>query len=163
MSPHTDFVETARVYCDLISHLESGDTVWLEQLAKLLPRLHAAVAEMDQSNKESADICSSEQDLDDRFELFSRLRTLLGERDPYWLEFDVSSDGQLMTGSLADDLTDIFCELKAGLDMLERHPEARNSALNRLCSSYRTHWGQHLMDAQRHLYELDARNQLRCC
>ncbi len=159
MTPHTDFVETARVYCDLIDHLESDDTVWLEQLAKLLPRLHAAVAELDQS-KDNTGICSSEQDLDDRFELFSRLHTLLGERDPYWLEFDVSSDGQLMTGSLADDLTDIFCELKVGLDMLEGHPEKRSKALNRLCSSYKTHWGQHLMDAQRHLYELDTRDQL---
>lgn len=159
MTPHTDFVETARVYCDLIDHLDGADTVWLEQLAKLLPRLHAAVAEMDQS-KGGAEICVSEQNLDDRFELFSRLHRLLGERDPYWLEFDASSGGQLMTGSLADDLTDIFCELKVGLEMLENHPEKKSRALNRLCSSYKIHWGQHLMDAQRHLYELGARNQL---
>jgi len=159
MTPHDDFVETARVYCDLIDHLDGGDTVWLEQLAKLLPRLHAAVAELDQPKADLGHY-SLEQDLDDRFELYSRLHVLLGERDPYWLEFDLSSDGQAMTGSLADDLTDIFCELKVGLDMLESNPEKTHRALNRFCSSYKAHWGQHLMDAQRHLYELDARNQL---
>jgi len=160
MTPHINFVETAQVYCDLIDHLDSGDTIWLEQLAKLLPRLHTAVADLDQS-KGDAGPYSSEQNLDDRFELYSRLHMLLGERDPYWLEFDMSSDSQMMTGSLADDLTDIFCELKVGLDMLDDHPEQTHKALNRFHSSYKAHWGQHLMDAQRHLYELDARNQLR--
>ncbi len=159
MIPHNDFVETARVYCDLIDHLDGNDTVWLEQLAKLLPRLHAAVAELDPSKGDLMS-CSLEQDLDDRFELYNRLHLLLGERDPYWLEFDMSSDGQFMTGSLADDLTDIFCELKVGLEMLEGHPEKTHKVLRRFCSSYKTHWGQHLIDAQRHIYELDARNQL---
>jgi len=159
MTPHTNFVETARVYCDLIDHLNGDDTVWLEQLAKLLPQLHAAVTGLDQS-KSDMGACFLEQDLDDRFELYSRLHMLLGERDSYWLEFDMSSDGQVMTGSLADDLTDIFWELKVGLDMLDGHPDKRHKALNRLRSSYKTHWGQHLMDAQRHLYELDTRNQL---
>jgi len=159
MTPHTEIVKTARLYCDLIDHLDGDDTVWLEQLTKLLPRLHAAVAELDQS-KGDAGTYSIEQDLDDRFELYSRLHRLLGERDPYWLEFDVSNDGQAMTGSLADDLTDIFCELKVGLDMLDSQPEKAHRALNRLSSSYKAHWGQHLIDAQRHLYELDTRNQL---
>ena len=153
-------VKTARVYCDLIDHLDGANPVWLEQLAKLLPRLHAAIAELDQSPCGNATCCLT-QDLDDRFEIFSRLHCLLGERDSYWMEFDLSADGQYMSGSLADDLTDIFCELKSGLDMLEGHPEEASKALEAWRSSYKAHWGQHLMDAQRHLYALDARNQLR--
>ncbi len=153
-------VEAARVYCDLIDHVDGSNSAWLEQMARVLPRLHAAIAELDQSACTSG-ACSLSQDLDDRFELFSRLRGLLGERDSYWMEFDVSADGQYMSGSLADDLTDIFCDLKSGLDMIEGHPEEANKALDAWRSSYKAHWGQHLMDAQRHLYALDARNQLR--
>ena len=85
----------------------------LEQMAKLLPRLHTAMVELEQA-ADGNSAYSSAQDLDDRFELFSRLHRLLGEKDPYWMEFDVSADGQYMSGSLADDLTDIFCELKSG-------------------------------------------------
>jgi len=159
MITQIDIVDAARVYCDLIDHVDADDKAWLEQLARLLPRLHAAVAELDRPAGGSAH--SPQQNLDDRFEMFSRLHCLLGERDPYWMEFDVSSDEQVMSGSLADDLTDIFCELKYGLDILEGHPGEANKALDTWRSSYKTHWGQHLMDAQRHLYELDARDQLR--
>ena len=160
MISQIDIVSTVRVYCDLIDHVEEDDSAWLEQLAKLLPRLHAAVTELDRPTGDSSSY-SPQHDLDDRFELFSRLHHLLGERDPYWMEFDVSSDGQVMSGSLADDLTDIFCELKYGLDMLDGHPEEATKTLTTWRNSYKAHWGQHLMDAQRHLYELDARNQLR--
>jgi hypothetical protein len=63
-----------------------------------------------------------------------------------------------MTGSLADDLTDIYCELKAGLSLLEEEPSL---ARDNWRTGYRLHWGQHLVDASRHLYELGARNQIR--
>ena len=88
MTPQVEMVKTARVYCDLIDHLDGANPVWLEQLTKLLPRLHAAIAELDQSPCGNATCCLT-QDLDDRFEIFSRLHCLLGERDSYWMEFNL--------------------------------------------------------------------------
>jgi hypothetical protein len=96
-------------------------------------------------------------DLDARFELFSHLRELLGERDGYWLEFDRLGDSEHMTGSLADDLTDIYCELKHGLRLVDSHP---NRALCGWRSGFQDHWGRHLFDAQRHLSALAARDRL---
>ena len=95
-------------------------------------------------------------DLDARFEIFAQLRSLLGSKDGYWMEFDVAQDGQFMTGSLADDLTDIYCELKHGLGVVDEEPRR---AFDGWRSGYRVHWGQHLVDAERHLYELRSRNQ----
>jgi hypothetical protein len=98
-------------------------------------------------------------DLDARFELFSHLRDLLGERDGYWLEFDRVGDSAHMTGSLADDLTDIYCELKHGLRLVDSQPQR---ALKGWRDGFEDHWGRHLFDAQRHLSALAAQHRLVC-
>ena len=156
MSPHLeDMKAVARAYCNLIESVEEIDTEWLQQLATLLPKLHAAVASLGRS----VTIGSHSQlpDLDARFEMYAKLHRLLGERDSYWLEFDVAHDGQFMTGSLADDLTDIYCELKQGLNLFQNEPKR---VLEDWVNGYKVHWGQHLIDAERHLYTLHARDDL---
>jgi len=83
---------------------------------------------------------------------------VLGDRDSYWLEFDASPEEMHMSGSLADDLTDIYFDLQHGLQLLdEAWPQQAAQAWQ---SSYRMHWGQHLVDAERHLYALKVRDQL---
>ncbi len=145
----------AKEYCSLIETVREADSEWLARLAQLLPQLHAAVAVLDETD-DSMDVAEW-TDLDARFELYAELHDLLGRRDGYWMEFDVAHDGQCMTGSLADDLTDIYCELKLRLSLLEKEP-------TRVCSgikaSFTVHWGRHLVDAERHLYELNSRNEL---
>ncbi len=159
MSPKfTEMAEIARSYCSLVEHLDEYDSTWLQRVASLLPRLHAAVADL--GFPEDISEQSLMPDLDARFELFSRLRRMLGDRDAYWMEFDMSHDIHCMSGSLADDLTDIYCELKHGLKLLDGRPSEPARVLSGWCSSYKVHWGRHLVDAERHLYELDTRGQL---
>lgn len=156
MSPQVHELENlARNYCELVDCLEEGNSAWLQQIASLLPRLHAAIAALNLPEPVNGHYLSP--DLDARFELYSQLRELLGERDSYWMEFDVADDGQSMSGSLADDLTDIYCELKHGLQMMDGEPD---QAVEGWHMGYHLHWGQHLVDAERHLYGLRARNQL---
>jgi hypothetical protein len=146
---------TAREYCGLIESAEEADEEWLLALLELLPRLHAAMTAV----APQAEPLRSEPmqaDLDARFDLFSRLRRMLGDRDPYWLEFDAAHEGSHMSGSLADDLTDIYCELKVGLNRVESDADPRHT-LGDWRHGYRVHWGQHLVDAERHLYNLSAR------
>jgi hypothetical protein len=143
-------------YCDLIEASGRGDRRWLAHVAHLLPRLHAAISSV--SSPSPSVGYTSRVDLDERFELYSRLRLLLGDRDGYWLEFDRAGDGaDGMTGSLADDLTDIYCELKAGLGLYDQSPE---DALTAWVCSYEVHWGGHLADAERHLAQLTAHGRL---
>jgi hypothetical protein len=156
MSPQVHELKTlAKHYCELVDCLDKGDVNWLNNVANLLPRLHAAVAALDLPEPEYGHYASA--DLDARFELYSQLRNLLGERDSYWMEFDVAEDEQSMSGSLADDLTDIYCELKNGLKLVDGEPER---AVEGWHKGFCLHWGQHLVDAERHLYELRARKQL---
>ena len=156
MSPQIHELKTlASYYCELVDCLNEGETNWLHDVASLLPKLHAAVDALELP--ESQDGHHLTADLDARFELYSQLRNMLGDRDSYWMEFDVADDEQSMSGSLADDLTDIYCELKNGLKVIDGEPERAAEGWHK---GYHLHWGQHLVDAERHLYELQARNQL---
>lgn len=158
-----DMAEVARRYCGLIDSVFDADAGWLQQIARLLPRLHATVAALGEAADDTEHTLVA--DLDARFELFSHLRILLGERDSYWLEYDsCGEDGHGPTGSLADDLTDIYCELKHGLRLLDATPDSdgdgEDQARQGWIRGFRAHWGQHLVDAERHLYALLARGQL---
>jgi hypothetical protein len=156
-SADKELLEIARRYCKLIEGLDEQHRESLRQLNELLPLLHAAMARVRPQidGLEQQD----EQDLDARFELFSRLHRLLGDLDAYWMEYDVTPDRQEMSGSLADDLTDIYCELRQGLDRLAlTHDPVRT--LDRWRTGFCKHWGQHVVDAERHLYTLAARDRL---
>lgn len=150
-------VAIARRYCELIESMEAGHREPLAQLNEILPRLHAAMAAVGPTGDEAEDDPSI--DLDQRFELFTRLRRLLGDLDGYWMEYDVTPNRQEMSGSLADDLTDIYWELKQGLARLKGNGDARRT-LGLWRTGFCRHWGQHVVDAERHLYALSARDRL---
>ena len=152
-----ELINIARHYCELIESLEEGNRGPLKQLNSLLPRLHAAMTAVRPLYDENAD--EAIFDIEQRFELFSRLHRLFGDLDPYWMEYDVTPDRQEMSGSLADDLTDIYCELKNGLTRLEGHDDT-GLTLGRWRIGFCRNWGQHVVDAERHLYALAARDRL---
>jgi len=154
-SDTNEMIEMAKAFCHLIENIDESDSSWLQQLTCLLPRLHTAVRSL--TSSDDTPFCLMPPGFDERFEIYSRLRDRLGGNDSYWMEFDVALDSQSMTGSLADDLTDIYCDLKSGLNVLEEEP---GLAVDNWRSSFKMHWGQHLVDASRHLYELDTRNNL---
>lgn len=151
-----ELLAIARRYCSLIESLDDENRQPLNQLNGLLPRLHAAITAVPPRDDGFFD---AHVDLDQRFELFSRLRRMLGDLDGYWMEYDVTPDRQEMSGSLADDLTDIYCELKNGLTRLGDSDDAGRT-LGRWRTGFCKHWGQHVVDAERHLYALSARDRL---
>ena len=157
MTPDSNlFVETAKNYCQLIEKIENNNPNWLSEVNSLLPRLHAAIAAHGWLASDSS--LPFDVDLEARFELFSKLHKILGEQDAYWMEFDVAHDDQHKSGSLADDLTDIYCELKHGLALLDAEQD-QGSIFSNWRKGYRLHWGKHLVDAERHLYELTTQSQ----
>ncbi len=155
----TDMAGTVETYCGLISRDGTVAGNWLEELCTLLPRLHTAVTALGTTETSSSAV--ADVDMDTRFDLYTRLHRELGERDSYWLEFDDTPDHVHQSGSLADDLTDIYFDLQHGLDLLENAWPLQ--AAHAWQSSYRLHWGQHLVDAERHLYALKVREQLEVC
>jgi hypothetical protein len=156
LDPHSgNIAALAEAYCRLIESSGAATESWLSEVADLLPRLHAAVLSLDPEEGEDDEPLAA--DLDARFELFTHLRSLLGDRDGYWLEFDRVDGHSGMTGSLADDLTDIYCELKHALRVHDLHPQLAERGWY---LGFATHWGQHLIDAERHLSGLAAQGYL---
>ena len=151
----SEMINLAQRYCELIEASSAELESWLEDVAELLPRLHAAVASLN-GKVYSGDVTLM-PDLDARFELYTHLVELLGDRDSYWLEFDRIDDSVTMTGSLADDLTDIYCELKHGLRSVDEDPA---QSVQAWLGGFSCHWGQHLTDAERHLSALAAQGRL---
>jgi len=141
-------IELVESYCRLIESIERIGERELEQLSHLLGKLHAEIGVLGKPRPEQAQL--SAIDLDARFELFSHLHALLGDYDRYWMEFDAHGHEQ-MSGSLADDLTDIYCELKPGLTLLDEEPRR---ALDSWRHGFHLHWGEHMVDAIRHLHRL---------
>jgi hypothetical protein len=149
-----DLVRIAESYCRVIEASGRDRPGWLGEVAEILPRLHATVTAIRATEAEH----NYPVDLDARFELYTHLRALLADRDGYFLEFDRAQEGaDAMSGSLADDLTDIYCELKHGLRAFESDPKGTLAAW---ALSFECHWGQHLADAQRHLAALAAVDRL---
>ncbi len=159
----------ARDFCRLIESVGvRRDPGWLQDVFGMLPRLHVAVVSLTDPGARGPEAPDPENwpgdehahldALDDRFELYSRLRTELGEHDAYWLEFDPVGDAHAdMSGSLADDLADIYYDVRHGLEIFAG---AADDAVHFWKRSYRLHWGQHLVDAERHLFSLKARDRL---
>ncbi len=164
-----DMAGLARDFCALIESVGTRrEPGWLMDVFGLLPRLHVAVVSLTDPGSRGPEAPdpdnwpADEHDhlplLEDRFEFYSRLRAELGEHDAYWLEFDPVGDAHDdMSGSLADDLADIYYDVKQGLEL---YAKAADDAVHFWKRSYRLHWGQHLVDAERHLFSLKARNRL---
>lgn len=146
-----DLAEVASAYCEVIDGIDNlTPKMLLTEMSRLLPRLHAAVVSIPRLKANSP--LYPLVDLETRFALFCKLRDKLGECDPYWMERDRDTP---LKGSLADDLTDIYFDLRRGLQLLQ---DGSTVACARAASdwsrSYEAHWGEHLVDAERHLYYL---------
>ncbi|MCI0655154.1 MAG: DUF5063 domain-containing protein [Methylococcaceae bacterium] len=145
--------EAARDFCLLIEHLDLyKDEQWLADVARILPRIQCCMTNLDDPDIEFSFF--SLPDLEERFELYCRLKDRLGVHDSYWLEYDTSSSNQEMTGSLASDLSDIYFELKRGLNLLNSGDASKLDLLRLWQTGYILHWGEPLVNAQKHLFSL---------
>ena len=141
--------DAAREFCDLVDGFDALEReVWLERLAELLPRLLVAVTALEK--QQIGNHFEPVPDYESRFEMFTRLYHGIGERDGYSTDFD-TCDGQRLSGSLADDITDIYFDLKRGLELLQQHPAEPRLAAADWQSSFRLHWHHHLLDAESQL------------
>jgi hypothetical protein len=142
------FSQAAETFCRSIEHAgQRSRGSWLVAVNESLLRLQNDMRELDAP---LAGIrYSMLADLEQRFMLFQQLKEKLGELDEYWSEADLGAGDGVKTGSLADDLTDIYFDLKRGLALL--YSGNAEQAARMWLISYQTHWRRHLEDAIRQL------------
>jgi len=124
----------------------------LAMMARLMPQLAEAAEQLPAVPSESVHTGSPE--FEARFAMFSRIKSALGKLDSYRLEYDGPDEEQDLSGSLADDFTDIYFDLRYGLDLLDADPEAPEVAAASWKTSYDLHWNDHLDGARRQLADL---------
>ncbi len=92
--------------------------------------------------------------------MYNALCSVLSEHAFYWAYFDPSepkdSDDEVVVGDLADDLADIYRDLKPGVRAWEsdRVRFATNILLQWREPSFSSHWGVHAVSAMRALHPL---------
>ena len=156
----------AQEYCNLVENLETngmGDA-WIQRMGRLLPRLHSAIILLETPQQYTY---THQLDNDDRrCELFMRLNEFFLSDRLIWPDFGKNelkskkNQSQLYKGdlkvqmceSLAYDFTDMYFDLKQGLDLLTIYPNQPNHAANNWRSSFFYHWGRQLVDAEHWLY-----------
>jgi len=177
-----EFAELAGRYCELVEQHRSMDCPsFLREVHVLLPRLYTAALalpalaifdddELDdaweddqQDNSASYDVLSAARELafhpdrgahEEWDSLFRSLCELIGERNSYrevYDPYEPVSKGEVMT-CLADDVADIYVDVRAGLRKWRRGEF--DAALWEWRFDFESHWGAHTVDALRALYAL---------
>jgi hypothetical protein len=82
------------------------------------------------------------------WELFERLRDEFGDEDLYWLVFEPHSpdDHEALCGSVADDVADIYRNLKDGLVNLANGTDEA-AVFWEWRFLFHCHWGRHAVNA----------------
>ncbi len=156
------FVKVAQAYCSHLENPTSEKETWIKNILVSLSQLYAAghtLPEVDVSvvdyGGEDFEISAQEWQ-----SIYQSAADILGEARWYWHHYDPSeapSDNESpVTGDLADDLADIYGDMKPGLRAWGRNvdeylPEFIWTRRETLFSS---HWGIHAVNALRVLHPL---------
>lgn len=135
----------ARKYCALIDG--DRDAGWIHHLAELLPRLHVAVTALAEPSEDSyAGLVYDDEKRCDMFLCLSNDLQMDSLLSAVCAEMPVDSwQRQQMCERMADNLADMYFDLKQGLDQL---PDAPQRAAEIWQYTFYTHWGKHLLDAE---------------
>jgi hypothetical protein len=142
--------QVATEYCGLIDVFEH-DVAWRSRLGRLLPRLHVAVVALVVPQM----MCASYRFPDDdaRCELYMRLYGVLQADAGLCAACDEWHLRARLCDRLADDLADMYFELKCGLGWLKDDPMQAASSWQ---YSFYLHWSRHLLDAEHWLRMVDG-------
>lgn len=148
--PVEAFGELAASYCALIEQLEGHDPQdVLDRLWVLLPALISGATQLPEveptTGAEAPEISHVEWS-----ERFGTLNAVLGERGSYWTTMEVQADREpaVVNLPLADDLADIWRDLRGGLDSLASTGVVAD-AVWEWRFTFEIHWGAHAVEALR--------------
>jgi Domain of unknown function (DUF5063) len=148
-----EFTGISREYCRWCEEPRSSDPRQLQhQALRLLARLYAAALELPDVDVSDEDDAPDLPDVDSR----SVLGSFKDLPFQYYREiFDpvVDKEDEAVVGDLADDLTDIYIDLKRGLALMDRGFEPR--AVFEWRCTFGFHWGRHATSAMRALHCYD--------
>jgi hypothetical protein len=147
-----DFRAAAEPFLHLVEkaqHLGLSD--FLAQLNYCLPPLYSAallLPEVEPESEHYHDFRTHE----DWKRLYATLQEQFGSLDPYWDIYDpTDKNEEKVQGSLADDIADIYLDIKGCL-LLSEKKVAVADVVWQLQFNFIIHWGAHLVSALRAIH-----------
>jgi len=142
-----EFADIARRYCEWAEATPTPEDLLI---------VHRLLAELQLKALKLPDVWGEGEyvDVEDKRENWEMIRNRLHALplDFYWKVFDVFADSEEpVFCTLADDLGDIYADLKEGLHFFGQGDE--DEAIWRWRFGYFTHWGRHLSGAQTALHQ----------
>jgi hypothetical protein len=147
------FGVVATRFCSVVDcALSIEKTDLLAQIYQILPKLiDEAISlpdvELSDSDDRAVGKAKARQGEKEWGQLYNSLKEKLGEWDSYHQVFDPTEDEEAIPGSLADDLADIYRDLKEGLVLSETHRACPEDMIWHWRLLFYSHWGKHAMDA----------------
>ena len=144
------FARKAKAYCWLIDQppLLPREKALLKLCQALADLLQLALRLPDLTDEATSDIETNCEPVSDAVqEWVSVLRV-----DHYWVLFDpfTNPESSLVFNSLADDLSDVYSDLKRGLYLFDQG--LVHAACWEWRSSFTAHWGESLLEIERALF-----------
>ena len=153
------FVESATAFCDIVEHCPVLTMhEFVRRVHRVLPTLYAAALQLPQVQVDNAEIPPSTLTYSQVQQLRHEVASKLGQYNLYWEAlhlFALIDDKELGVGEIADDLVDVYCDLKFGLAAFDTGSTQRmQEAVWQWKFEFASHWGNHLVDALRVLHRL---------
>ena len=151
----------AERYCSLVDSQSALDkSEFLLQVYRLLPELIAEASRLplvsfdDDENEEQeapmrkirAETKMKEQEWG---QLYDFLKEKLGDWNLYWMVFDPRTDNEAIHGSLADDIADIYRDLKDGIVLKGGNEVPASEIIFEWRFGFTSHWGSLLTSLPR--------------
>jgi len=156
----------AQQYCFFLDSRSALDkSEFVLGLYRMLPELIAEGSRLplvsfrdDESEEQEATIrrilAETEMRQQEWEQLYDSLKEKLGDWDLYWMVFDPRTDNEAIRGSLADDIADIYRDLKDGIGLQERDKVPACEIIFEWRFGFTSHWGQHAVNALRTIHFL---------
>jgi hypothetical protein len=157
------FKEAAESYCTLFESKPDSVEVWVEQMTSAVAHLYAFGHDLPDVDlpDDAPDVPDSlDVNDDERKRIYRFVGDLLGSQRGYWSYFDptepLDSSQDISFGDLADDLADIYRDIKPGL---RAWASANDAYLPSIVFDWKfplfsSHWGVHAVSALRALHPL---------
>jgi hypothetical protein len=144
------FVVVAKRFCSIVDSASDMDrTDFVAQIYRILPKIIDQAIEMPDversDRQQQKSLVSARQKEWER--LYDSLKEKLGDWDLYRQVFDPTQDSEAIFGSLADDIADIYRDLKKGLVLNETSRNLPEDIIWEWRLLFHSHWGKHAIDA----------------
>jgi hypothetical protein len=151
-----EFITVANDYCITLSNANKLSQQKIQEyLLKVLPLIYlkaSLLPVVKARNPEYNEKFFTEEEWE---ALFNNLRNTFKNNDIFWVVDQKDKTNEMIKGSLAEHLTDIFQSLRDFLELYQKNSmDARENAVEEVYSTFVQHWGYRLVDAHKTLHYL---------